>query len=113
MIHDRTAAGEEYWWDAWVDDKGVYHYRETYDFAPVINSNMVEQQSGKNGWTPDRTMRLIARIPAVLYNSPDFRALEPEERQLFLRWFLEQHPEYRTVDKLLHVGANDGHVIIR
>ncbi len=120
MWKDKTADGTEYWWDATFDaNKGTWSYHEIYDFAPVINENLALQQDPRNGWTTERTARRIASIPLqVLLADKEYRAASQAnastaDRQAALWKFIERHPEYRTVDKLKHDNANDGHVIIR
>lgn len=92
---------------------GNWGYHVTYDHSWLIKENKEAQQVGDNGWTKDRSMRRIGKIPYELYADPDFRTLTTPERELFLRWFLDKNPQFRTVDKVLHVGANDGHVIVK
>ena len=79
----------------------------------IIQENLDKQKDGSNGWTEDRSMRHVGSIPWSLYVDNDFRSLPKEERTLFLRWFLDKHPECRTVDKMLHVGPADGHIIVK
>jgi len=114
MIKDQTFNGETYWWDSDYDpNTGKLAYKETHYIGDILEQNAAQQKEANNGFTPDRTMRMIGRIPVALTMDPDYKALPEVGKQLFLRWFLEQHPECRTVDKLLHVGANDGHILIR
>ena len=79
----------------------------------IFLENQARQKDGTNGWTKDRTMRQVGSIPYSLYVSNDFRSLSKEEKTLFLKWFLDRHPECRTVDKMLHVGPSDGHIIVK
>ena len=79
----------------------------------VIQSNIEKQKDGTNGWTKDRNMRQVGSIPYSILMDSEFRNLNPEERHLALKWLLEKHPEFRTVDKMLHVGPADGHILVK
>lgn len=106
--------GNEYWWDADYDPKtGVYSYREWHDHSELIEENRKMQQDGGNGFTQDREFRLIGRVPSSLLYDEDYRNLSSAEKQLFLRWLLDKHPEWRTVDKILHVDPSPGHIIVK
>lgn len=97
-----------------IDPKsGKWSYAITIDHSDLIKENLEAQRDGSNGWTDDRHFRRVGKIPYELYVDPDFQALTTPEKQLFLKWFLNKNPQFRTVDKLLHVGANDGHVIVK
>lgn len=103
-----------YWWDSdYNPDTGQLSYKETHYIGDVLEENRQQQNDGNNGFSKDRNFRQIGRIPTALLMDPDYKALPEAGKQYFLRWFLEQHPECRTVDKLLHVNANDGHILIK
>jgi hypothetical protein len=79
----------------------------------VIAANIVSQKDGTNGWSEDRSMRRVGFIPWSVYASNDFNSLDKEEKQLFLRTFLENNPQYRTVERLKTSGPSDGHIIVK
>jgi hypothetical protein len=94
-------------------DTGDVEITQREYIGDILQENLDKQKDGSNGWTEDRSMRLVGSIPWSLYADHNFRSLNRDERTIFLRWFLEQHPECRTVDKFLHVGPSDGHIIIK
>ena len=95
------------------EDSGNISVTMQEHIGDILVENLAKQKDGGNGWTKDRSMRLVGKIPWSLYIDNDFKSLAREERTLFLKWFLERHPECRTVDKMLHVGPSDGHIIIK
>ena len=61
------------------------------DITDILQHNLDRQKDGSNGWTKDRAMRQVGAIPYSFLT----------------------HPEFRTVDKMLHVGPADGHIIVK
>jgi len=94
-------------------DSGEIRIVQEQYIGDILQHNLDLQKDGTNGFTRGRSMRLVGQIPGFLYADPDFRALDPQEKQFFLKWFLERHPEYRTVERLKTSGPNDGHIIIK
>lgn len=92
---------------------GKWGYTVTHDHSDLIKKNIDAQNDGSNGFTKDRTLRRIGSIPMELYVDPDFQQLTTDERTVFLKWFLGKHPQFRTVDKMLHVNPAPGNVWIR
>lgn len=73
------------------------------DVTPILNSNVEKQNTG-DGYTKDRSMRLVARIPLVVVDKimkeQGWNPMLPENKGRLLQ--LLDDPEYaylRTVDK--------------
>jgi len=92
---------------------GKWSYAVTYDHSWLLKENKEAKKDAGNGWTKDRTMRKIGKIPYELYVDPHFRALTTDERHLFLKWFLDKRPEFRTVEHIITPTPSPGHVIIK
>jgi hypothetical protein len=95
------------------EDSGDLSITQQEHIGDILQENLAKQKDGNNGWTQDRSMRHVGSVPWSLYIDNDFKSLSKPERTIFLKWFLEQHPECRTVDKMLHVGPADGHIFVK
>ena len=105
-------------WDAdYNPRKDTFHYVQQQDVTEHIEGNLQDQVDGFNGWTPDRSMRKIGSIPPLAffkwYHENNIANLSTVDKQAELVKFLQKCVEYRTVDKLKHDTANQGHIIIK
>jgi len=102
---------------AWYDDKGVLHWNKVTDFSPIINENDDLQKDGTNGFSPDRSFRHVGRIPYEAFHrwavSINYYEMDKMQRNYAVRKYLNDHPEFRTVQALVTHNANDGNVIVR
>jgi hypothetical protein len=73
----------------------------TQNNIPVLEENYVEKMNANNGFSKKRLFRKIASIPivAVLKAHQDGYNLDDEKE---LHRFLNDNPDYMTVDKILH-----------
>ena len=88
----------------------------------VLQENILDQKDGGNGFTEGRSMRRTASIPSTIFREWQ---LEFEKRhgvppsvavndwRKFRERKLSEHPEYRTVDKMLHVTPYAGNIIVK
>ena len=99
------------------ENKGVFTYARAVDVAPVIEANLEAQKDPQNGFFQERLGRHIGEIPEIIYYSdvlPKFRLFEKEfagddlrmKKGEYLKSFLNEHPQYRTVDAILHKSPN-------
>jgi len=92
------------------DDEMVITGGLVQDNIPVLEENYVRKMNANNGFSEKRMFRKIASIPDVAnmkayqdgYNLDD-----PKD----LYRFLQENPEYMTVEKIL--TNRDPHIIVR
>ncbi len=109
-----------------TDEKGRYYWRFAEYVGDVIADNIQAQKDPCNGFTRSRegaVGRKIASIPTSVFRSwqAEFERREGPKGhgdwvpdwKVFLRAKIDAHPEYRTVDKLLHVTPNASSVIVK
>jgi len=83
----------------------------TQDEIPCLEANLFQKlQDPANGFSAGRTMRKIASIPVVAEQIAKAEGFDLSKRK-DLEKFLEEHPEYLTVNKL-DTGAS-GKIIIK
>lgn len=105
---------------------GIITYDKAVDIAPVLNENLRRQSDPQNGFFREtRDSRHIGEIPEIAYYRdvhPKFKALEAQgvsgkdlmiHKGTILRNYLNEHPEYRVVDKLVHHTANESHIQVK
>ena len=77
---------------------------------PILEQNFVEKMNLNNGWTEKKMFRKIASIPivAMLKAAQDgYNLDDPKD----LHRFLDENPDYMTVDKLVNHHANPLNII--
>lgn len=88
----------------------------------VLQGNILDQKDPGNGFSAGRTMRKVASIPTSVFAEwqREFDKIGGKQQthwsndwRKFRDKKLAEHPEYRTVDKMLHVTPHDGHIIVR
>lgn len=106
----------------WNERKGTLELKMAEYIGDVLVENLLSQKDGGNGFTAGRTMRKVASIPTSVFREwqVEFEKIGGKTQ---LNWSddwrkfrdkkLADHPEYRSVDKMLHVGPADGHIIIK
>ena len=108
------------------DRTGLISYEKAVDVAPVLNQNLELQKDPQNGFFKEtRDSRHIGEIPEIVYYRdvhPKFKNLEAQgltgndlriQKGTILRNFLNEHPEYRVVDQLVHHTANETHIQVK
>jgi hypothetical protein len=73
----------------------------TQDTTPVLEQNFVEKMNLNNGFTEKRLFRKIASIPitdVLVATQKGYNLDDKRDRDRFLH----EHPEFLTVDKLVH-----------
>jgi len=108
-------------------DKGIFTYERAVDIAPVINANLEAQKDPQNGFTQMREGALgrhVGEIPEVIAFSINrkVKALEAQgvsgidlrlARHKLLFDYLNEHPEYRVVDKMVHHTVNETNIVVK
>lgn len=103
------------------ENKGKYLWKWAHYIGDVLAQNKeVQKEPAKIG--EGALGRKIASIPCAVYRSWQ-REFEQrggksqdkwvEDWGVFLRRKINEHPEFRTVDKMLHVTPNPGNTIIK
>lgn len=102
---------------------GKVGYNARLDYRDLVLDNEARQKDPANGFTANRTMRQIGSIPleVLLDYSRKFmrehgigiHQLEKADEQAILVAFLNDNPQYRTVERMKTTNANDGHIIVR
>lgn len=104
------------------DRTGVLSLKCAENITAEINDNLMAQQDPNNGFSAGRTMRRVASIPISVFRSwqIEFERMGGKNQlhwtddwRKFREKKLADHPEYRTVDKMLHVTPNSGNIIIK
>ena len=102
---------------SYYDEKGRLVWERIVDHAPVINENDERQKDGRNGFSPGRQFRQIGSIPADAFHrwalSAGYYQMDKIQRNFAVRKYLNDHPEFRTVERLVNHGPNDSNVIIK
>ena len=104
----KTVNGKEYWtWTEYIGD--------------VIKENMQAQKHPEKMGEGARG-RKIASIPTSVYRTwqKEFEKIGAKNHdnwlpdwKIFLRKKIDDHPQFRTVDKMLHVTPNAGNTFIK
>ncbi len=101
----------------WTDEKGLIHYQKITYIDDVATENKELQQNGSNGFTKERTMRHVGQIPAQVYHrwatKIGFYQMDKQQKRIEMWRFLNDHPEWRTVDSLVHHTRGEGHLIVK
>lgn len=88
----------------------------------VLQENIIGQKDPANGFTMNRTMRKVASIPSTIFREwqMEFERIGGKRQtnwgndwRKFRDRKLADHPEYRTVDKMLHVSPNAGNIVVK
>ena len=121
-----TKDSDGHWFDAdYNENTGEFTYNRCVDVASTIEGNLEAQKDDQNGFFKEtRLGRHIGEIPFIVWQRDvkpllDKATLEHNgvlpslERSKIVRNFLNGHMEYRTVDKILHVDPNPGHVVVK
>jgi len=95
------------------EDTGNLSITQQEYIGDIIEQNLSKQRDGSNGWTKDRMFRHVASIPCSVAAMERIRAMKDDAQHLELQRILNKHPEFKTVDKMLHVGPADGHILIK
>ena len=103
------------------EEKGRYHWIWKEYIGDVVEENRraraVKEKIGEGAMG-----RKIASIPTSVFRSwqEEFEKQGGKKQdnwthdwKSFLWRKIQEHPQFRTVDKLLHVGPADGHVFVR
>lgn len=101
---------------------GVLNLQMAEWIGDVLVDNLLDQKDPRNGFTQDRTMRRVASVPISVFREwqIEFERIGGK-RQLhwqddwrkFREKKLADHPEYRTVDKMLHVTPHAGNILVK
>lgn len=108
------------------EEKGLFTYARCEDIAPLINNNLERQKDAQNGFFKEtRDSRHIGEIPEIVYYRdivPKFKVLMAQglegnelriQKGTILRNYLDLHPEYRVVAKLVNHTCNEGNIIVK
>jgi hypothetical protein len=108
------------------ENKGLFTYSKCEDVAPVIEQNLEMQKDSQNGFFCEtRDSRHIGEIPEIVYYRdilPKFKLLETQglkgddlriHKGIILRKYLNEHPEYMTVSKMVHHTVNETHIQVK
>ena len=77
-----------------VGKKDQLVFEHIQRIGPILEDAHVSRESGREGWTPDRSMQLIATIPAnVFVQHPEF----VHDTSLVVKWLkTDEGAPYRT-----------------
>lgn len=101
---------------------GVLNVKMAEFIGDVIQDNILDQKDVGNGFTQGRTMRRVASIPATVFRQWQLEfertggKLQPNwgnDWRKFRDKKIAANPEFRTVDKMLHVTPNATQIIIK
>ena len=80
-------------------DKKRFRVQQTQDIDPVRKASRDDRTDNWNGFSHDRLMRKLGRIPSVFLYDPNWQDLNSNDRKTFekaARRFFAEHPEFRT-----------------
>jgi hypothetical protein len=101
---------------------GVLNVKMAEFIGDVIQGNILDQKDAGNGFTRERTMRRVAAVPATVFRQwqKEFERIGGKNQihwtddwRKFRDKKLAAHPEFRTVDKMLHVTPNAGSILVK
>jgi hypothetical protein len=103
--------------DYWIDEKGLIHCRKTINYAPEINENLRRQKDPQKGFTKGRTMQHLASVPPAVWHAyakkVGYYEMDWEQKKIAKYRFLNDHPEWRVVERLVTKTASDGYVVVK
>ncbi len=101
---------------------GVLSLRCAEFIGTEIAENIIDQKDPGNGFSAGRTMRRVASIPTSVFRKwqIEFEKMGGKNQihwtddwRKFREKKLADHPEFRTVDKMLHVTPHAGNIIVK
>jgi len=102
---------------SYYDDKGNLVWENIVDYAPTINENDDMQKTRNNGYTLERTFRHIGQIPAEAFHrwakQNSYYEMDKVQRNIAVRNYLKDNPQFATVESLVTHNVNDGHIIVK
>ena len=102
---------------SYYDEQGRLVWERVVNHAPVINANDDRQKDVTNGFSEGRNFRQIGSIPADAFHrwalETNYYRMDKIQKNFAVRKYLNDHPEFRTVQQLVTHGPNDGNVIIK
>lgn len=102
--------------------KGVLSLRTLDYHNDVVMDNLLDQKDSSNGFSAGRTMRRVASVPTEVFYGwqREFERIGGKKQsnwthdwRLFRDKKIAENPQFRNVDKLLHVTPNSGNIIIK
>ena len=103
--------------DVWVDGEGLIHYRKVSNNAQLVNDNMDRKKDPAKGFTPERTMQHLARVPAEVYHAwakkTGYYEMDHEQKKKAKYMFLRDNPQWWTVENLVTPSPNKGHIFTK
>ena len=102
--------------------KGTLSLKMAEYIGDVLAENIIDRKSDGNGFSAGRTMRKVASIPTAVFRQwqIEFEKMGGKQQihwtddwRKFREKKLAAHPEYRTVDKMLHYTPSPGNIIIK
>jgi hypothetical protein len=85
-------------------DTNTLYVQETEDVESVLEDNAEERNSGRNGFSVERSFRKIGSIPLIMLDDAFRKGINPfngsPEGQKWIREFLQNNPKLMTVDRL-------------
>ena len=105
----------EFFFDADIDEaKNVLSVVQHQYIKDIVDANVMLHKDPDNGFTEERSFRRIGSIPINEWHKMGFSKIEDRaERELKMRKYLQENPQYRTVGAIKHDNANDGHIIVK
>ena len=106
----------------WNEAKGTLSLKMAEYIGDVLLENIASRKEYGNGFTEGRTMRKVASIPSAVFRQwqIEFEKMGGKNQihwtddwRKFREKKLADHPEYRTVDKMLHMTPSPGNIIIK
>jgi hypothetical protein len=85
---------------------------EIEDHRPVLDQNYIDKCNSNNGFTKKRMFRHLARVPVAVINIAKEHGYNMERDGDLMR-FLNDHPQYMTVQKRLTPKNNAGRIIVK
>ena len=104
--------------DCWIDERGRIHYQAVEDHTPIVQDNWYRQnyERERKGFTNERTMQHVAQVPASVHHrwakKVGYYDMDRDQKRAAMMRFLNEHPEYRTVERLKTDTPNSGHIIV-
>lgn len=65
----------------------------------ILNQNETDRKNSDENWRVDQDIKLVGRIPRLVYNTWKDLGILDDEKALDL--MLEKYPEYKTTEKRL------------
>lgn len=101
---------------AWFDGDNLKFDRIT-DNSAIHNDNDDRKKDPSRGFSPERTLQHIGRIPCDVYHAwamkIGYYQMDKDKKKAELIKFLQENPQWSPVERLVNHGANDSHIIIK